>query len=133
MDEGKQKVKARKKTICLDVDGTLLHYDTWRGEDHFGEPIVGAVEMTRLLRQNGWHIIIHTTRGNEPKLGAYLKSKGFAFDEINKNKYQPAGTNKGKPIADIYVDDRAIGFRGNWGETLKEIAKFKLWYEKGKK
>ena len=34
-----------------------------------------------------------------------------------------------KPLADVYVDDRAVPFRGNWEETLASIASFQQWQE----
>jgi hypothetical protein len=30
-------------------------------------------------------------------------------------------------MADIFIDDRAIGFRGDWSQTLKEVENFKVW------
>ena len=39
-------------------------------------------------------------------------------------------TKVGKPIADIYVDDRGLQFQGNWDETLTQILSFKTWQEK---
>jgi len=33
----------------------------------------------------------------------------------------------GKPMAEIYIDDRALTFRGNWEETLREAQEFSPW------
>jgi hypothetical protein len=30
-------------------------------------------------------------------------------------------------MADIYLDDRALNFRGNWVDSLKEIDGFQVW------
>jgi hypothetical protein len=35
-----------------------------------------------------------------------------------------------KPIAHVYIDDRAITFNGDWKETLKQIEEFQPWMEK---
>ena len=47
------------KTICIDIDGTLVHYEEWKGEEHFGGIIEGAVSATHKLHKNGWYIIIY--------------------------------------------------------------------------
>jgi hypothetical protein len=30
-------------------------------------------------------------------------------------------------MADIFIDDRAIGFRGSWSNTMEEVINFKVW------
>ncbi len=32
-----------------------------------------------------------------------------------------------KPYADVYIDDRAIQFNGDWDKTIKEALKFQSW------
>lgn len=103
------------KTIALDVDGVLAKYDGWSGVDHFGEPIEGAVEFTKKLKQMGFDIIIHTCRCsegiNKPEKGHllgnrvrdYLDEHGFVYDHIH--------IEGGKPIASFYIDDNAIRCR----------------------
>ena len=53
------------KTICIDIDGTLVHYEEWKGEEHFGGIIEGASSATHKLHENGWYIIIYSTRANK--------------------------------------------------------------------
>jgi hypothetical protein len=33
----------------------------------------------------------------------------------------------GKPMADIFIDDRAISFVGDWEDTVKQVENFKVW------
>lgn len=115
------------KTICIDIDGTLVHYEEWKGEEHFGVIIEGAASATHKLHENGWYIIIYSTRANKELISRFLDDSKIEFDSINENPYQPENAKDGKPYADIYVDDRAICFRGNWEQTLIEIEKFKPW------
>ena len=112
---------SHKPTVCVDLDGTILEFDEWRGEQHFGKPITGARAVLNELKHLGWRVIIYTTRGNEILVRNALDRYGVPYDYINRNPDQPAGTNEGKPIADAYVDDRAVAFRGNWRKTLEEI------------
>ena len=38
-----------KKWLGVDLDGTLAHYDGWKGIDHIGMPIVDVVLSLRAL------------------------------------------------------------------------------------
>jgi len=101
-----------KKTIALDLDGTLASYkEGWKGVDVFGDPIPGSVLFTELLSKD-YNVLIYTCRCN-PELGKgegtnllrqrvkeYLDLHGFHYDEIY--------IGVGKPIASAYVDDKSI-------------------------
>lgn len=115
------------KTVCIDLDGTLIHYEEWQGEEHFGHLLPGASDATKILHEKGWYIIIYTTRANKSILTKFLSDNKIEFDAINENPYQPQNAKGGKPIADVYVDDRALCFKGNWQQTVKEITEFKPW------
>lgn len=111
-----------KPTICVDLDGVLAHFDGWKGIEHIGEPIPGAVEFTRELGKMA-RVVIFTTRAKEylyekhspPNaqdddhrplaeleliLHKWLTQHGFVYDEIY--------IGQGKPFALAYVDDRAV-------------------------
>ena len=51
------------------------------------------------------------------------------------NKRNVLGITKRKLPAMVYVDDRALSFKGDWNETYADILKFKTYQEhdKGKK
>ena len=119
----------KRKTVCIDLDGTLVHYEEWQGEEHFGKVLPGASAATKTLHEKGWFIIIYTTRSNKTILSKFLSENQIEFDAINENPYQPANAIGGKPIADVYVDDRALCFKGDWEQTVSEILKFKPWEE----
>ena len=118
-----------RKTVCIDLDGTLVHYEEWQGEEHFGKVLLGASTATKALHEKGWFIIIYTTRSNKTILSKFLSENQIEFDAINENPYQPSNAIGGKPIADVYVDDRALCFKGDWARTESEILKFKPWEE----
>ncbi len=114
--------RMRKKVIAVDFDGTC--FDT---DDH-GElvPVPGARDALSLLKNQGYHLVIHTCRttiamdrGSLDEevhfIESILRSHGFEYDEIHLGE---------KLVADAYVDDRAIAFRGNWEKTLDQLEKY---------
>ena len=121
-----------RPTIAIDLDGTLIHHGEWKGVDHFGEPLPGAVEFTKELAKVA-DIVIHTCRTN-PELNPpeaafllanrvrrFLDEKGFAYHNV--------WCGEGKVIANVYLDDRAVhaglnvGYGDEWrrAHLLKEI------------
>jgi hypothetical protein len=101
-----------RKSVCVDLDGVLARFDSWKGIDHIGDPIPGAVEFMRTLKEN-FRVVVYTTRCKvfpdpEKFLGSYdlvrivkvwLDSHAFPYDEVYEGQ--------GKPFAVAYVDDRA--------------------------
>lgn len=116
----------KKKTICIDFDGVLADYsEGFKGEDKFGEMIPGADVATAVLKEKGWQIIIYTTRPVTDALKKWLDDNKVKFDHINENPDQPKGSEGAKLVADIYLDDRGMCFRGRWDEwVLRDIAEF---------
>jgi hypothetical protein len=104
----------RKKSVAVDLDATLITYDRWVGQDHFGSPRPGAAEFMASLREK-YHVVVHTTRTSTgPEVGragdcteelrdlvaTWLDAHGIVYDEV--------WCRPGKPIAVAYVDDRAV-------------------------
>jgi phosphoglycolate phosphatase-like HAD superfamily hydrolase len=118
---------AHQKTICIDFDGVLHDYsEGYKGLDVFGKQIPGAAEAVQNLKKQGWQIIIFTARPVTDGLKMWLKENDIPFDFINENPSQLDAAST-KPYADIYLDDRGLQFKGNWQESLKEIAEYKNW------
>lgn len=98
-----------KLTVAVDVDGVLAKYDGWKGPEHIGEPIAGAVEFTKKLGKN-FEVLIFTTRtsginNDDVELGkkrieVWLNKHAFYYDRIY--------VGLGKPLAVAYIDDRAV-------------------------
>ena len=129
------KEEFRHKIICVDLDGTIISYK--RGmcsEGKFGKVLPGAKNYLKRLMKDGWWVIIYTVRGNRNKISKALLfngiRKGVHYSAVNRRKNVILGSYKGKCGADIYLDDRAICFKGNWKKTYNEIRKFKSWVEK---
>lgn len=127
-----------KRSVCVDLDGVLASYDGWKGVDHFGPPIKGAVEFTKNLSQE-WRVVIFTTRASvsanpipdnfgvpmdpairlaawrwylHQNLKKYLDTYEFAYDEIFQGE--------GKPLSFAMIDDRCIMCRPqDYGDDSK--------------
>lgn len=48
--------------IGVDLDGTLAHYDKWRGENHIGDPIPEMVARIKAWIAKGQEVRIMTAR-----------------------------------------------------------------------
>jgi uncharacterized HAD superfamily protein len=101
----------RPKTIMIDLDGVICTEER-TFERPLAEPLAGAREALAQLRAAGHTVIIYTAR-NWPEYRVtkkWLDDHGFVYD----------GLHMGKPVADVWIDDRAIRFT-NWTEVLGQL------------
>lgn len=117
------------KTICIDIDGTISHYIEWVDSKTFGEVLPHCAETIHHLKADGWYVIIYTTRADKGEIKKFLDANNVPFDSINENQNQPNNAKGGKPYADVYIDDRAIQFDGDWAGAYEKITGFKTWEE----
>ena len=112
--------KNYKKTIMIDLDGVLDNYSTY-DKNSIPEIRTGAVDFIKRLDKTGkYELVLFTTRS--PKLATEWLIK-------NKiDKYFKDVTNVKYP-AYIYLDDRAIQFRGDYKTTFDEIEKFNIYWK----
>jgi len=106
------------RNICIDFDKTICNED--------GSPTYGVKRALQKIKSRGFLIFIYTCRTNN-FLNKHSIDKITRIKQIEKylNKYKipfDVVLNNDKPIAFAYVDDRAIGFRGDWSKVLREIA-----------
>ena len=108
------------QAICVDFDGVIAEFSD--NINDFGKIIDGAGAALEKLRALGYKIIIHTTRPSDEdhitELTKYLKAHDIPFDEINTNS--DSKWPSAKPVADLYIDDRALRFEGNWDDTVQK-------------
>lgn len=118
------------KTIAVDFDGVINQYrNGFAGKGVFEEPFKDAREsLTRLRDDHGWTIIINTCRSETDQVASYLDYHGIPYDEINHN---PTNTKLGlslaKPVADVYLDDRALQFGGSWKGVVARVLGHRSW------
>lgn len=108
--------KTLERTIAIDFDGTLHPYTKhWIGSTPDDElPLPGAWDAVRDLQALGYRIVIFSVRADHPEglagIAAWLTKHGFTGCEITHLK----------PPAIAYIEDRAVGFRGDWHAAVEE-------------
>lgn len=94
----------RKIVVAIDFDSTIVHID---------QPIYGAKDAINLLREKGYYILIHSCN-HKQWIERILNDNDIRFDYICEN-------DGGKPVADIYIDDKGYHFKGDWPTEVNEI------------
>lgn len=93
--------------VSLDFDGTVVTHDYPRvGKD------VGAVPVLEQIRDNGHKIILFTIRGYDNYLQDavdWFKVNNIPLYGINANPTQSSWTTSPKCLADLQIDDAALG------------------------
>jgi hypothetical protein len=109
-----------RRTVCLDFDGVLHSYRSgWCGAEIIPDPPIHATrEAVARLRQH-YRVVVHSARchtdAGRQAVKSWLQKHDIQVDEVCEHK----------PPALVYVDDRAIRFRGNWDDMLTEIREFR--------
>lgn len=95
-------------TVAIDWDDTLVGYKK------YGEPgawLPGAPRLLRKLRSEGYAVTINSCRANWPEGRVEIETKLATIGLGLSSRLKIA---EGKPLAVVYVDDRAFRFRGDW-------------------
>lgn len=100
-----------KGWVGVDLDGTLAHYDEYRGDDHVGEPIEPMVRRVRQMIDEGRDVRIFTARQPHPAI------RKFCHDHLGK--ILPITNVKDRHMQ-MLLDDRAVGVKRNTGEIFSE-------------
>lgn len=100
-----------KKVAAVDLDGVLAHYTEWKGVDHIGDPIPGAQEFLRALSTD-FDVTIFTVRtsesANHPEMADLLVRRVLRWLRDHQFPDVNVWAGHGKPVADVYIDDRAL-------------------------
>lgn len=96
--------------IAVDFDGVIHQRSGTYGK--MGEPVEGARDALIRLRKQGHTLIVHTVRGDSPDHVAQW---------LDKYKFPVMLVTRQKPVADVYLDDKALHF-DNWRHVLEMLA-----------
>jgi hypothetical protein len=106
---------------CIDLNGVLDAYTGWKGPAHFDPPRPGARAFLEELHARGYRIVIFTTRY---EADVWTWARHHALDDLI------AAVTDRKPPAHVFVDDRAVCFRGDFAATLRDIDTFAAHWER---
>ena len=105
-------LSSKKMRICFDLDNTLVTYPEIPGNYSTVKPIQKMIDLLNYFKKNGHEIIIYTARRMEThksNIGKVMKDIAFVtFSTLDNFGIQYDEIIFGKPIADIYIDDRAL-------------------------
>ena len=115
-----------KKRIIIDFDGTICGFDFPK----CGPPESGVKKALLELSAMGFEIIVHSCRTGTywkdmkdvdnrvyhiKAIVNYMKDHDLYYDVLLTN------LSMDKPIADFYIDDHGVSYKGNWPDVVNEI------------
>ena len=143
---------AHAKTIAIDFDGVIHKYSKgWQDGSIYDKEVDVVFEAIQDIMGRGECVFIFSTRSPR-QIKRWLKEKimqsewhaigygdpvdytypkfGYTCQVIPFwkkfwNKPKVIGITRRKLPAHVYIDDRAIVFKGDWIQTLEEIKNFK--------
>lgn len=97
--------------IIIDLDGTIFTEEKTFSRS-LAQPLPGAVDNVNALYNQGHTIILYSSRSwQEYEMTVHwLKHFGIKYHQLYM----------GKPIGDVWIDDRAIPFNG-WEEVKRSL------------
>lgn len=99
--------------IVIDIDGTICTEERTYSRS-LAKPLIGAVESVNALYDQGHIIFLFTARTwmEFEMTTDWLKRNGFKYHQLIM----------GKPIGDVWIDDRALQFT-NWEDINDKLDK----------
>jgi hypothetical protein len=106
----------KRKTIALDFDGVLNSYGAgYTGVEVVDDPVPGAQRFVTNLLEDGFEPVVFSARASDRGGVAAIKQW------LSTHEFPRMEVTDVKPKAEVYVDDRAFRFEGNFDEALKFI------------
>lgn len=117
-------------TVAVDLDGTLLaeiDYDqpwTPAGQPALSTPEKGAVSAMEMLEELGWTILIYTARFSQAESPEQVDAFRAEIDDHLQRYEMPYHdiVIGPKPVADVYIDNKAKKYDGDWYKVLRDIS-----------
>jgi len=120
-------VKNKLKTICFDIDQVIC--STKKNYYSKSKPKMKTIKLINNLYDNGYIIKIFTARymGTFKEDISFIEKKFYkkTFNQLIKWGIKFHKLYMGKPSFDIFVDDKALGFRKDWIKHFNKIVKIK--------
>lgn len=112
--------KGTRMNVFIDFDGTICP------KGHVAnDPFPDCIRVINKFKSLGYNITIFSCRANENVIGSvqlrdecvtemltYLQKHNIPYDDVCY----------GKPLWDVLIDDRCIGFHNNWENIEKRLS-----------
>lgn len=112
--------------VSIDFDGTLAEYDGWKGHDHTGKPLPGAIWALKVFQHNGYEVEIFTSRTRMDFVWRWVYDHAHGLvKRVNKTR-KISKNHSCKPVVDIFIDDKSeywVGKKVNWREIIRRLLK----------
>lgn len=105
---------ANKRVIAVDLDGTLAHYDGWKGIEHIGPVIPEVANAMERAQAEGAEVHLFTARVSDPEDAAEAHQVISKWAEANHFNFASITAVKHKFFTEFW-DDRAIQVIKNEG------------------
>jgi len=114
-----------KGWIGVDLDGTLAHYDGWKGEEHIGKPIPAMVDRVKQWLNEGKDVRILTARvAHQRGTGSRRRSITAIYNWLEEHIGQKLQLTNSKDHEMIELwDDRAVQVKPNTGQRADGLKK----------
>lgn len=121
-------MKKKVYIFCFDIDNTIV--TTKKLNYKFFKPKNKIIKIINRLYDDGHIINIYTARfmGRNNNDCKKARKQGYDFT-LKQLKFLRLKFHKlffGKPSADFYIDDKAIGYKSDWYKTFDKIQLLKL-------
>jgi len=107
--------------ICIDIDGTICETRVLNQDYSEVQLIPGALESLKKFKKEGHYIILYTARHMKTcnhNVGRVIALQGKTLMSwLEKHEVPYDELIFGKPLADVYIDDKAVRFNQDWNET----------------
>jgi len=114
-------MSSKQGWIGVDLDGTLAHYDEWRGIQHIGAPVAAMVDRVKRWLAEGREVRIFTARVSARSPAERSAAVLIIRDWCRENLGVALEVTHEKDFAMIELwDDRAVAVEANTGRALNE-------------
>lgn len=125
--------------IGVDLDGTLAHYDGWKGPEHIGEPIPLMVKRVKrwlaegkdvrifTARVDGGEVAAETNHADAPKMRDVATVRSFieAWCLEHLGRVLPVTNRKDYGMIQLW-DDRCVQVEENTGRTIEQAVRAEM-------
>lgn len=109
--------------IAVDFDGTIVEHRY----PEIGKEIPFAISTLKRLQEEHHRLILWTVREGEllDEAVAFCRQRGLEFYAVNANfpeeEAKPGMTACRKLKADLFIDDRNVGYLPDWGDIYELV------------